>query len=109
MKIPESIKREIGICGCSAYTLVLGRLWLGPASREELDSLARELYEENEHSCWSYEDYHVVMEFLLYSGMVKRSSDGLLRLDLRDPHDVEYAKLASKSCASVYKAFRGGK
>ena len=94
--------REISICGCSPYTLILGRLRLGPARREELDQLARILYEKNEHSCWSYEDYKIVMGFLLYSGMVKENSDGLLRLDLGDPHDVEYAEKATKACRKIY-------
>ena len=85
----------LGVCGCSPYTLILGRLAVGPASPGELEALAREVYGDGS-SCWSMEDYRVVLGFLLYAGMV-RYNDGKLQLHLGDPHDWEYAEAARKA------------
>lgn len=89
---------KLGICACSPYTLILGRLAFSPTPYQELYDLARQVYDES--SCWSLEDYRVVFEFLRYSGMVK-SRDGLLYLDLEDPFDREYAELAKRALAEA--------
>ena len=107
MGVVTSPLEEIPLCGCSPYTLIMGRLWKSPAKKEELDNLARMLY-VNRRSCWSYEDYRVVMGFLLHSGMVKEDSNGMLTLDLEDPYDADYAKLALESCRQVYDLVGGG-
>ena len=87
---------RLGVCGCSPYTLILGMLSIGPASPSELVSLANTVYGDGA-SCWSVEDYRVVLGFLLHSGMVRLEEDGRLHLHLGDPHDREYAETARRA------------
>lgn len=95
----EQVLSGQSMCWCNPYTLILGLLNVKPRRRSEIDEIARRLY-DNDHSCWSMEDYRIIMGFLLYSGMVVEK-DGLLFLDLEDPFDWEYAQLASRECTSL--------
>ena len=82
------------LCWPSPYTLILGMLWGQGATEEEIEEKARILYEER-RSCWSMEDYRIVLGFLEYAGMVVE--EGKLKLDLEDPLDLEYAEIAHRS------------
>ncbi|MCE4620676.1 MAG: hypothetical protein F7C33_06610 [Desulfurococcales archaeon] len=64
-----------------------------------MESLANTIYGDSA-SCWSMEDYRVVLGFLLHAGLV-RYRDGKLQLSLRDPHDREYAEIAKKALVDV--------
>ena len=85
--------------GCSPYTFILGVLHGGPLPRSRLEALAAKVYGGGD-GLFSMRDFEVVLGFLLHSGMVVEEG-GVLRLNLRDPGDQQYARVSWLACRGV--------
>ena len=87
-------------CSLSPMILLLGRLYLGPASLSEVMGIAETLYTGN--SCWTIRDIEYTIKILRNIGVIN-GNDDKLALD-GELHPVE--RFLAEKAANLLKTLR---